>query len=136
MVTPGPGAGPEPLAHAARGWLRDALELARVRLALLGVEAGEHALELARALAWLLAAALLLPAALVCLLVLLTVLLWESQRVLALALAAGVLLVAGGAAAWLGWQGLRGVGWFAASRAELARDVERLRGGRNAPPRG
>lgn len=135
MATPGPGAGPEPLAQAARGWLRDALELARVRLALLGVEAGEHALAWARALAWLLAAALLLPVGLVCLLVLLTVLLWESHRVLALALASGVLLAIGVAAAWIGWHGLRGVTWFAASRAELARDVERLRGGRDAAPR-
>ncbi|MCS6811809.1 MAG: phage holin family protein [Tepidimonas sp.] len=128
IASSGPEASPPPLWRAAHVWLRDALELARVRLALLGVEAGEHALALARGLALLLAAAVLLPAGLMALLVLLTVLLWESHRVLALALAAGVLLAAGAVAAWLGWRGLCAVGWFAASRAELARDVERLRG--------
>ncbi|TSE20789.1 putative Actinobacterial Holin-X, holin superfamily III [Tepidimonas alkaliphilus] len=136
MATPETEAGSRPLAQAARAWLGDALELAHVRLALLGVEASEHALDLARGLAWMMAAALLLPAALVCLLVLLTVLLWDTQRVLALALASGVLMATGAAAAWVGWQRLRGVAWFAASRAELARDVERLRGGRDAASQG
>lgn len=134
MATSAPGGAPEPLWQAARGWLRDALELARVRLALLGVEAGEHALAVAQGMAWMLAAAVLLPAALTALLVLLTVLLWESHRVLALALASGVLLASGALAAWIGWQGLRRVTWFAASRAELARDVERLRGRRDTSP--
>lgn len=127
MTTPGSGAGPQSLWQAARGWLHDALQLARVRLELLGVEAGEHALALGRGLALLMAAALLLPLALVGALVLLTVLLWETQRVLALALATGVLLAAGGVAAWAGWRTLRAITWFAASRAELARDAERLR---------
>jgi uncharacterized membrane protein YqjE len=134
MAMPGDDAGSraEPLLAAARGWLRDALELARVRLALLGVEASEHALALGTSLALLLAAAVLLSAALVSLLVLVTVLLWESQRVLALALSCGTLLGAGAAAAWAGLRRLRAVSWFEASRAELARDVERLRGGPRA----
>lgn len=121
----------EPLWSASRGWLRDAAELLRVRLALLGVEAGAHALDVAQALAAAVAAAVLLCLGLGFLAVLLTVLLWEGQRVLALALFAAVFLTLGAVALLWARRRLLGVRWFAASAAELQRDVQRLRGDRD-----
>lgn len=118
----------ESLWTATRGWLRDAAELLRVRLALLGVEAGGHALDVAEALAAAVAAAVLLSLGLGFLAVLLTVLLWDSHRLLALTLFTAVFLTLGGVALAWARRRLRGVRWFAASAAELARDVERLHG--------
>jgi uncharacterized membrane protein YqjE len=120
---------PQPsLWSAARGWLHDAVELLHVRLSLLGVEAQEHALDAALALAAMLAAAILVSLGLGFLAILLTVVLWDSYRVLVLAIF-GVSFLTGGALV-LAWalRGLRRMRWFAASIEELGRDVERLRG--------
>ncbi|MCX7693243.1 phage holin family protein [Tepidimonas taiwanensis] len=114
---------------AARGALNDAAALLRVRLELLGVEAAEHALDVAQALGAAVAAAVLLSLGLGFLAVLLTVLWWDGHRLLALALFATVFLTLGAVALVWARARLRAVRWFAASAAELARDVERLRGG-------
>jgi len=100
----------------------------RVRLSLLGVEAQEHALDVVQALAAMLAAAILLSLGLGFLAILLTVVLWDSHRVLALAFF-GVSFLTGGALV-LSWavRRLQRTRWFAASIEELARDAERLRG--------
>lgn len=118
----------ESLFAGARGWLKDAAELLRVRLDLLGAEAGGHALDLVQAVAWAVAAALLLVLGLGFLVVLLTVLLWDSHRLLALAVATAVFLALGVVALAAARKRLLGIRWFEASQAELVRDVERLRG--------
>lgn len=109
------------------GSLRDGLELVRVRLALLGVEAQDHAQAVVVSLCLGLAATLLLCLGLGFLAALLTVLWWEGQRTLALALFTAVFLTLGAVAAWAAWRGLRRQSpWFASSTRELARDVEKL----------
>lgn len=118
----------ESLGSAVRGWLHDAAELLRVRLALLGVEAAEHAQAVAEAMGAAVAAAVLLALGFGFLAVLLTVLLWDSHRLLALAVFAAVFLTLGGLVLAWAQRRLRGVHWFAASTAELVRDMERLRG--------
>ena len=110
------------------GELRERLALLGVRLALLGVEAREHALDVAEGLAATVAAALLLVLGSGFLAVLLTVLLWESHRLLALALFSAVFLTLGVVALLWARRRLLGIRWFAASMSELDRDVERLRG--------
>lgn len=119
---------PEGVWQGLKGTLRDGLELAQVRLALLGVEAQDHARAVAMSF-WLgLAAALLLCMGLGFLAVLLTVLWWDGQRTLALALFTAVFLTLGGVAAWAAWRGLRRQSpWFESSTRELARDVARLK---------
>lgn len=77
------------------GWLHDTAELL-VRLALLGVEAAEHAQDVAEAMGAAVAAAVLLSLGLGFLAVLLTVLLWDSHRLLALAVFTAVFFDAGG----------------------------------------
>jgi uncharacterized membrane protein YqjE len=118
---------PESLWAGLTGTLRDGLELVRVRLALLGVEAQDHAQAVVMSLCLGLAATLLLCLGLGFLAVLLTVLWWEGQRTLALALFSAVFLTLGAVAAWAAWRGLsRQSPWFASSTRELARDVEKL----------
>ncbi len=118
----------EPLGSAVRGWLYDTAELLRVRLALLGVEAAEHVQAVAEAMGAAVAAAVLLTLGLGFLAVLLTVLFWEGHRLLALAVFTAVFLTLGSVALAWAQRRLRGIRWFAASAAELARDMERLRG--------
>ena len=122
-------AGPsESLLAGLKGWLHDGTELLRVRLELLAVEARGHALDVVALLTLGLAAVLLLVLGLVFLAVLLTVLLWDSHRVLALAVFATIFLTLGAVAcagAVRAWR--RQERWFEASAAELAQDAERLR---------
>lgn len=124
-----PGATPpDGVWRGLKGVLHDGLELARVRIALLGVEAQDHGRAVVLSLCLGLAAVLLLCMGLVFLAVLLTVLWWEGQRTLALALFAAVFLTLGAVAAWTAWRGLRRQSpWFASSTRELARDVARLK---------
>lgn len=111
-----------------KGSLRDGLELARVRLELLGVEAQDHAQAVVSAMCLGLAATLLLCMGLGFLAVLLTVLWWDGQRTLALGMFAAVFLALGAVAACFAWRYLhRQSPWFGASTRELARDVERLK---------
>ena len=76
---------PERVTQALRGWLHDGVALLRVRLELFGVEAREHALASVELLLAGLAALLFLGLGLGFFAVLLTVLLWDSHRLLALA---------------------------------------------------
>ncbi|NIC40248.1 phage holin family protein [Aquabacterium sp. A08] len=125
---PTDAAPPESLLAGLRGWLHDGVELLRVRLALVALEAREHAHGVVALLLLGLAAVLLLVLGLGFLAVLLTVLLWDSHRVLALALFSAVFLTLGGVAlAGLARTWARQRVWFEASTAELAQDAERLR---------
>ena len=118
---------PERVTQALRGWLQDGVALLRVRLELFGVEAREHALASVELLLAGLAAVLLLGLGLGFLAVLLTVLLWDSHRVLALAVFATLFLTLGGMALLLlrsRWQSSRR--WFESSLDELGQDGEHL----------
>lgn len=118
---------PERVTQALRGWLHDGVQLLRVRLELLSVEAREHALATLELLLAGLAAVLLLGLGLGFLAVLLTVLLWDSHRVLALAVFSTLFLTLGGMALLLlrsRWQASRR--WFESSLDELRQDGERL----------
>lgn len=123
-----PNSSQESLASGIRGWLHDGVQLLRVRLELLSVEAREHAFDVLEMM-WLgLAAVLLLGLGLGFLAVLFTVLLWDSHRTLALALFSGFFLTLGGVAlvaARRVWQ--RDRRWFEASLKELQLDEQRVR---------
>ena len=119
---------PERVTQALRGWLQDGVALLRVRLELFGVEAREHALASVELLLAGLAALLFLGLGLGFLAVLLTVLLWDSHRLLALAVFATVFLTLGAVAAYAARERLaRGSRLFGASLAELDRDKQSLR---------
>ena len=124
-----PDAAPtESVAAGLRGWLLDGVQLLRVRLELLGLEARDHAADTLTALLCGFAAVLLLVLGLVFLSVLFTVLLWDSHRVLALAVFSTFFLSSGGLAFWLAWRNWpRSDAWFASSLSELKADADRLR---------
>lgn len=118
---------PERVTQALRGWLHDGVQLLRVRLELLSVEAREHALAVVELLVAAMAAVILLGLGLGFLAVLLTVLLWDSHRLLALAIFATLFLTLGGVALLMlrsRWQASQR--WFDASLGELRQDGERL----------
>ncbi len=122
------------MVDALRGLAANALALFRTRLALLRVEAQEEADRLAGLLLWGVAAVLLGIVGLVFLAVFLTVLLWDSHRLLALGVFAALFLVTAGLAGWLAWQRARqGSQLFAASLAELQRDAAALDSSPRAP---
>lgn len=111
-----------------RGWLHDSVELVRVRVELLGLEAGEHARGVAELVAFGVAAAILFSLGLGFLAVLFTVVLWDSHRTLALALFAGVFLSLGGVTGWLAWLRVRQTRrWFEATAQELSKDAQALK---------
>lgn len=117
----------ESIAAGLQGWLRDGVQLLRVRLELLGVEAQTCALDAIALVLGGLAAVLLLGSGLVFLAILLVVLWWDSQRVLVLSILTSVLLTLGFVAAWwvrAQWRAARG--WFAGTLGELRADEERL----------
>ena len=118
---------PERVTQALRGWLQDGVALLRVRLELFGVEAREHALASVELLLAGLAVLLFLGLGLGFLAVLLTVLLWDSHRLLALAVFSTLFLTLGLVALVLlrqRWQTAQR--WFAASLTELEQDEQRL----------
>jgi uncharacterized membrane protein YqjE len=118
---------PERVTQALRGWLHDGVALLRVRLELFGVEAREHALASVELLLAGLAALLFLALGLGFLAVLLTVLLWDSHRLLALAVFSTLFLTLGLIALLLLRQRWRTAQrWFDASLQELGRDDQRL----------
>lgn len=105
------------------------LEMLQVRLELFNVEAQE---ELQRVLGLLLfgaVALVLLSLGLVFLSMLITIALWDSHRLLALAVFATLFLSLGAVCAWVARQRARASGtrFFAASAEELRRDRERLK---------
>ena len=99
-------------AARVRGLFADVIELAQVRFELFTVEARDELSRLARMAVMGALAVVFVSFGLIFLAIFLTVLLWDSQRLLAL----------------LAWQRARqGARMFAASRDELRRDQERLR---------
>lgn len=118
---------PERVTQALRGWLHDGVALLRVRLELFGVEAREHALASVELLLAGLAALLFLGLGLGFFAVLLTVLLWDSHRLLALAVFSTLFLTLGLVALVLlrqRWQTAQR--WFDSSLEELRQDDQRL----------
>ena len=125
MSAPAP---PERLAVSLRGFSASLVEFLAVRLELVSVEAREEALRLAELLLFGAIAILLLGLGLSFLAILLTVLLWDSHRLLALAVFATVFLTLGGVAAFAARARLaRGSRLFGASLSELERDRQSLR---------
>ena len=115
-------------AERVRGLLADVFELAQVRLELFTVEARQ---ELSR-LTWMAVMAALavvfVSFGLIFLAIFLTVLLWDTQRLLALGIFTTIFLGGGVVMALVAFQRARqGVNMFAATRDELRRDQERLR---------
>jgi len=118
----------ESVVAGVRGWLLDGVQLLRVRLELFGLEARDHAAESMAALLFGLAAVMLLTLGLAFLAIFLTVLFWDSHRLVALAVFSTLFLSFGGAALWLAvrrWP--RPDAWFASSLSELKSDAERIR---------
>ena len=111
-----------------RGLFADVIELAQVRLELFTVEAR---VELSR-LTWLAVlgalAVVFVSFGLIFLAIFLTILVWDTHRLVALGIFTTLFLGGGLVLALLAWQRARqGARMFAASRDELRRDQERLR---------
>jgi len=127
----GDGAGKMPdqrgLFASTRGLLGTAVTLLHNRLELLGVELAEERLRLVSLLAYGGAAFLCIAAGLIFLAIFLTVLLWESNRLLALGVFSALFLGAGIASLMLAMSLARsGSKLFSASLAELRRDRDAL----------
>lgn len=119
-----------------RGLLVTGIALAKVRLELLSTEVREERARLLAVLAYGGVAILLLAAGAVFLATFLTVLLWDSHRLLVLGVSAAVFLVAGAGAAMMARR-LAGTPArpFEASLEELARDQARAgAGGKSQSP--
>lgn len=124
------GEGRQPPSRALRALLGRVLELLQLRLELLGVEAQEALQRLVALLAWLVVAVVGLGVGVVLVALWLTVLLWDSHRLLALTALATLFVAAGVLAVWQ----IRRLLWglprpFAASVAELQADRLRWLGG-------
>ena len=116
------------LATSLKGLVGTVLTLLQVRLELLSVEAQEEVARLVGLLLYGAMAVVLLALGLGFLAMLITVALWETQRLLALAVFTTLFLALGGVAAWQAWQlARRGSMLLAASLAELRQDRDRLR---------
>lgn len=119
---------PESAAARIRLLLADLTDLLAVRLDLLTVEARLETQRLARLLALGALGTLLLGFGLVFLAVFITVLLWDTHREAALAAFTALFLLGGAVLLLLARLVLKqGAQMFAASRAELQADKERLR---------
>ena len=117
----------ERLAVSLRGFASSLIELAQLRLALAGVELREEVQRLGELLLYGAMSVVLLSLGLGFFSVLLTVLLWDSHRLLALAVFAAIFLTLGVAALLVARARLaRGSRLWAASLEELARDRQRL----------
>lgn len=120
--------GTESTATQVRQLLADLIELVQVRLELLAIEAREDVNRLLVTAAQAALAVVLLSFGLIFFAVFLTVMLWDSQRLLALGVFTTVFLGGGGLLGLLAWLRLRrGLQLFRTSRDELRRDQERLR---------
>jgi len=112
-----------------RGLLATAADLLRTRLQLLATEVEEEQLRLLGLLAYGLAAFFFLGFGVVLLVIFLTVLLWDSNRLLASGFFTGVFLCCGIAAVFQVQRLIRRKsGLFAASLAELGQDRAALQG--------
>ncbi|MEZ5607525.1 MAG: phage holin family protein [Burkholderiaceae bacterium] len=121
-------AGTESTLARVRQLLADAVELVQVRLELLSLEAREDIGQLLTLGVQAALAVVLLSFGLIFLALFLTVLLWDSQRLLALGIFTTAFLGGGVVLALLAWQRLRrGLRLFRSSIQELQADRERLR---------
>lgn len=131
-MAPAPGS----LGSRLRGTIAGALGILQTRLELLATEFQEEKLRLGSLLGYAAAAFFFLGFGIVLLALLLTVLWWDSHRLLALGVFTAVFLVVGLLAALaavrLGRQGSR---LFAASIAELAQDRDMIRPDRESEGR-
>lgn len=122
------------LFSSLRGFAQTGVALVRTRLELLRIEAREEVGRLSGLMLWGMAAVLLGVAGMVFLAVFITVLLWDSQRLLALGIFSALFLFA---AAIAGFTALRLARLpsqlFAASLAELRRDEDALKTGDSQP---
>ncbi len=119
---------PEGAATRVRGLFADLLELAQVRLELFTVEAREDLGQLIAMAVQGALAVVLVSFGLIFLSVFVTVLLWDSQRLLALGVFTALFLAGGLVLGLLAWQRVqRGLRLFRGSLNELRRDQERLR---------
>ena len=115
-------------AARVRGLFADVIELAQVRFELFTVEARDELSRLARMAVMGALAVVFVSFGLIFLAIFLTVLLWDSQRLLALGVFTTLFLGGGAVLALLAWQKARqGLRMFGATRDELRRDQERLR---------
>ena len=131
MSLPASGQG---LFASLRALLDSGLGLVKTRLELLVVELEEEKLRIFSMLGYGAAALLLLSAGLVFLAIFLTVLLWDSNRLLVLGLFSAIFLGAGGLALYAAWRQSQANGrLFSASFAELAKDRDKLRGETREP---
>ncbi len=119
---------PTRLGTSLKGLTATVLELLQLRLELLSVEAQEEVLRVAGLLVYGAVAVAFLSLGLGFLAMLITVALWDTHRLLPLAVFAGVFLVLGGVAGWLASERLRsGTRLFSATVEELRQDREGLR---------
>jgi uncharacterized membrane protein YqjE len=135
----GDGTGKAPdqrgLFASAKGLLGTGVTLIHNRLELLGVELAEERVRVTSMLAYGGAAFLCIAAGLVFLAIFLTVLLWESNRLLALGIFSALFLGAGIASLMLAMRlGRPGSKLFSASLAELRKDRDALSAGSTAKP--
>ena len=118
---------PPPLARSLRGLAATLLGLAQVRLELLSVEARVEALRLGEILLYGAIALTMFSVGVVFLAIFLTVLLWDSHRLLALAVFATLFLSGGFLSAWVARHRVRqGSRLFAESIRELQKDRAKL----------
>lgn len=112
---------------SSKGLLGTGVKLLHNRLELLGVELAEERVRLISLLAYGAAAFLCIAAGLVFLAILLTVMLWESHRLLALGVFSALFLGAGGVSLALAMSRARaGSKLFSGSLAELRKDRDAL----------
>ena len=123
-MAPAPGS----VGSRLRGYVAGALGILQTRLELLATEFQEEKLRLGSLLGFAAAAFFFLGFGIILLALFLTVLLWDTHRLLALGVFTGIFLaigiIAALAAARIGRQGSR---LFAASISELAQDREMIR---------
>ena len=111
-----------------RGLLADVVELAQVRLELFTIEARQELSRLTGMAVLAALAVVFVSFGLIFLAIFLTVLLWDTQRLLVLGIFSAVFLGGALVLALLAWRRAgQGAGMFAATRDELRRDQERLR---------
>lgn len=126
----GNGSGERGLFASTKGLLGTGITLLHNRLELLGVELAEERVRLVSVIAYGAAAFLCIAAGLIFLAILFTVLLWDSNRLLALGVFSALFLGAGIASLTLALRLARsGSKLFSASLAELRKDREALSAG-------
>lgn len=132
----GKGSDQPGLFASTRGLLGTGISLLHNRLQLLGVELAEERVRLVSLLAYGGAAFLCIAAGLIFLAIFFTVLLWDSNRLLALGVFSALFLGAGIACLTLAMNLARaGSKLFAASLAELRQDRDALTAGDAAAPK-